>query len=176
MAEKLKSITKLIHWSLLARVVVFILGWLYLPLWAFLVLVLYCYFMPAFHAGRLLAPFLVLLAICFAEPPGIVMAILLGAIFYYLLLVKDLLVIARASAHELLAMTLSFFLFRMFFGNLDNGPTGPALAWTFVMAFLFAMLIGNLIDRRREDLPRDALRAEPDSEAPLRLRQVAVWL
>ncbi|MDE2019320.1 MAG: hypothetical protein KGJ13_03150 [Patescibacteria group bacterium] len=133
------------NWAVGARALIFALAWLYLPLWAFILLALWCYFTPLFNAGRFFTPFLVLMAIVLAEAPSAVMAVILALIFYYLLLIKDLLVIDRATAHELLTILLSFFLFRVFFFNLSHGPTGAALAWAFLAALLWSMLLNNLI-------------------------------
>lgn len=174
MVAKLKSITKLIHWSLLARVVVFALAWLYLPFWVFLLLALYCYFVPAFHAGRLIMPFFTLLVLCYAESAaagagagGLLMAIIFGAIFYYLLLIKDLLVIDRGTAHELLALILSFFLFREFFASFNAGPSGAALIWAFLTALLWSRLLNGLVLRGLKDSP---------GGAGTGLARAAVWL
>lgn len=176
MAAKLKSITKLIHWSLLLRAVVFTLSWLYLPFWIFILLALYCYFVPAFHAGRLFVLFFTLLVLCYAEPStglgAVVMAIIFGAIFYYLLLKKDLLLIDRVTAHELLTMILSFFLFREFFAGFNQGPTGAALAWAFLAALLWSRLLNNLMARQAEEVaPREEREGYPRS-----LRRASVWL
>ncbi len=176
MAAKLKSITKLIHWSLLARVLVFALAWLYLPFWIFLLLALYCYFVPAFHAGRLFILFFTLLVLCYVEPSNagggagaIVMAIIFGAIFYYLLLKKDLLLIDRVAAHELLVLVLSFFLFREFFMAFAQGPTGAALVWAFLTALLWSRLLNNFMTRKFEDMLFQ-------ENYPLALRRTAAWL
>ncbi len=168
MAAKLKSISKLIHWSLLVRAVVFVLSWLYLPFWLFLLLALYCYFVPAFHAGRLFAPFFALLVLCYVEPAGILMAIVFGAVFYYLLLIKGLLLIDRVTAHELLMLILSFFLFCEFYANLGQGPTAVALVWVFLAALLWAMLLNNLMVGRIEGSLR--------GEGNLLLRRASVFL
>jgi len=177
MAAKLKSITRLIHWFLLARTLIFVLAWLYLPFWLFVLLALYCYFIRIFRAGRWFMPFLTLLILCAAEPPGILMALIFGAIFYYLLLIKDLLLIDRTSAHELLVIILSFFLFREFFAKFDQGPTNAAIAWALLTALLFAILLGQLMPRKYEA----ALRGE--RELPLldeikhdHLRRASRWL
>ncbi len=180
MAAKLKSITKLIHWSLLARALVFALSWLYLPFWIFLLLALYCYFVPAFHAGRLFILFFTLIVLCYVDPANAVgassglvgaflMALIFGAIFYYLLLKKDLLLIDRTTAHELLTMVLSFFLFREFFMAFNQGPTGAALAWAFLTALLWSRLLNNLMVRQFEDM-------FVQEEHPLVLRRTSVWL
>jgi hypothetical protein len=139
---------------------VFALAWLYLPFWLFALLALYCYFVPAFHAGRLFVLFFTLLVLCYAEPstgPGAAaMAVIFGAIFYYLLLKKDLLLLDRATAHELLVIILSFFLFREFFMAFGQGPTVASLVWVFLTALLFALLLNNLITNLAVQQPGSA--------------------
>ena len=143
MALKLKSITRQIHWSLLARAVVFVLSWLYLPFWLFVLFALYCYCVPWFQARKLALPFFALLILCFGETPGLLMAFIFGALFYYLLITKDLLLIDRKFAHALLLIALSFFLFRDFYARFDNGPVGIGLLAAFFVAGLFGLLVGD---------------------------------
>src|ERR1700735_5015882 len=118
MEEKLKSISKQIHWSLLAKAAIFALGWFFLPFWLFLLLALYLYFFPFFQSRKLLgAPFLGLLALTFIGPASFFMAIVFGLLFYYLLLIKDLVLIDRKAAYELFAFVLLFFFLRSFYEN-----------------------------------------------------------
>jgi hypothetical protein len=162
------------NWGLAARALVFALSWLYLPFWIFVLLAFYCYFVPAFHAGRLFAPFSALLVLCYVEPAGILMAIIFGAIFYYLLLKKNLLLIDRATAHELLTMILSFFLFREFYLNLDQGPTGAALVWVFLAALLWSVLLNNLIAGKFGNSPAFDATAAPNIGEFRLLRRASV--
>jgi hypothetical protein len=97
------------------------------------------------------------------------MALAFGAIFYYLLLTKDLLLIDRATARSFLVMVLSFFLFREFYAAFANGPIGMALIGAFLAAVLFGFLMHNLIGNFRRSYERDGAERED-------VRNVASWL
>ena len=150
MVAKLKSISRRIHWSLVLRAVIFALAWAWLPFWLFLLIALYLYFIPWFHAGKLAVPFFVLLLLTYVQMPGIIYLIVFGALFYYLLLIKNLLLIDRRSAYELLILALSFLLLRDFYAGFNEGINGTALLYAFlvagVLALLFRSFIGALHD------------------------------
>lgn len=158
MVAKLRSITRQIHWSLLIRSVAFAVGWFYLPFWLFFLVALYCYFVPFSEAGKLAVPFFALLVVCLLSGPGVFMAVILGALFYYLLLIKDLLVIDRKSAQALLTMALSFLLFREFYISFTKGPQGAALFAAFFISVVFALLLDSLVQAHADPLPDRNLR------------------
>jgi hypothetical protein len=160
MAAKLKSITRQIHWSLLLKSAVFAFAWFYFPFWIFLLVALYCYFVPLFRTGKFAVPFIVLLVLCLFHAPSVPMAVIFGAIFYYLLLIKDLLLIDRATARSFLVMALSFFLFREFYAAFANGPVGIGLFGAFAAAALFGFLMHNLIGNFRRSYEGDDDREE----------------
>src|ERR1700722_12935955 len=112
MVEKLKSISKQIHWSLLARAALFALFWFFLPFWLFFLLALYLYFIPFFQERTLPVPFFILLLLTFIESPGIFFAVIFGLLFYYLLLIKNLVLIDRKSGYELFVLAITFFFLR----------------------------------------------------------------
>jgi hypothetical protein len=169
MAAKLKSITRQIHWSLLLKAVIFGAAWFFLPSWIFFLTALYCYFVPLFRTGRYAIPFAVLLVLCAFHAPSVAMACIFGAIFYYLLLTKELWLIDRATARSFLVMVLSFFLFREFYSSFANGPVGIALIAAFASAALFGCLMHNLIGNFRRSY-------EEDGEGRGDVRNVASWL
>jgi hypothetical protein len=145
MAEKLKSISRQIHWSLLLRAAVFALAWFFFPFWLFFLVALYLYFVPLFQAGAFVIPFFVVLVLAFIHAPSVLFALALGAIFYYLLLIKDLLLIDRVAAYELLVLVLSFFLFREFYQSFGSGFAGGALWFASLIAALFGLLMNSFI-------------------------------
>ncbi len=158
MAVVLRSISKQIHWSLLAKAAIFACAWWYLPTWLFVVVACILYFVPPFQTRRNLVPFLVLLGIAVATPPSVLMAVIYGIICYYLFLIKDLLVIDRKSARAVLAMALSFFLFREFFSAWSSGFSSGAFVMSWVVAIAFGALLNGVIVAHRnkqedEDLP-----------------------
>ena len=149
MAAKLTSISKQIHWSSLIRAVVFAVAWWYLPTWLFILVACVIYFVPPFEARNNLPAFLVLLGISLATARMVLMATIIAALCYYLLLIKDFLVVDRKSARTILAMALSFFLFREFFLSWHAGLSTDSLVWAWILAIAFGMLVNGVIVPRR---------------------------
>jgi len=141
-------------------------AWWYLPTWLFLVAACGIYFFPLFEARRNLPAFLVLMGVALATAPAALMAVVYGALCYYLLVIKDLLVIDRKSARAILAMALSFFLFREFFLAWYAGISTGSLAWAWIVAIAFSVLINGVIVARRGK--------EVDDERDRRPRRAAV--
>src|SRR3989344_5474343 len=127
MEEKLRSISNQIHWSSVLKAVVFALAWLWFPFWLYLPIALYLYLVPLFQARRLAIPFVTLLTLSYLEMPSGMFALMLGAVFYILLLIKDLLLSDRRSAYELLVLMLSFLVLREFYLEFNHGLAGGAL-------------------------------------------------
>jgi hypothetical protein len=157
MAAKLKSILKQIHWSSILRAAIFALAWFWLPFWLFLLIALYLYFVPLFQAGKLAIPFLALLFLCFIEPTGLIFAVVFGALFYGILLVKDLILIDRRSAYEIVVLMLSFIFFRAFYLKFDKGIDGYALISSFLIAAVFGLLLNAFVDCFKESISSTAL-------------------
>jgi hypothetical protein len=141
MAERLKSISKQIRWSLALRALIFAAVWFFLPYWLFALVALYCYFVPLFRPWKLFIPFFCIMVLAFIYPAGILFAAILGVMFYCTLLIKDLLVVNRRSMYEILVLALFFFLIRNFF-EAWTGFGGGA----FIASFFCAVLIGFLTD------------------------------
>ena len=123
---------------------VFAVTWLVLPWWLFLLVALYCYFIPFFWPGKLFVPFFCLMVITVVQPPSFLFAVIFGVIFYYILLVKDLVIVNRRSAYEILVIALSFFLIRDFFIGY-NGINGYALFWSFWLAVAIGSLAYSMM-------------------------------
>ncbi|HVO29031.1 MAG TPA: hypothetical protein VMT81_03560 [Candidatus Paceibacterota bacterium] len=157
MAAKLRSILRQTRSSLLLKAAVFALAWFFFPFWLFLLVALYLYFVPWFQTRKLLAPFLALLVLAYLQPAGLVFFLIFGALFYYLLLIKDLLVIDRRSAYELLVLALSFFLLRDFYGRFGGALTGAGFFWGFLTAALIGLLVRGFIRSfaERADAPEN---------------------
>jgi hypothetical protein len=160
MVARLKSISKQIHWSLLLRAGVFALAWFFLPFWLFFLVALYLYIIPPFQLGRLFWPFFALLVLTWLAPSGeLQYAIIFALLFYYLLLIKDLLLIDRRSAYELLILAISFFLARDFF--VYNGSsliTATGVWYAFLAAALIGFLVNSFIRCFAGDEPRKPMR------------------
>jgi hypothetical protein len=176
MAAKLKSILRQTHWSLLLRAAIFALAWYFFQggwFWLFVLVALYLYFVPPFQAGRLLWPFIALLILAFAEPANLVFIIIFAALFYYLLLIKDLLLIDRKSAYEILIFALSFFLLRDFYRAAGGGISG----WGIWYAFLLAAFLGILASRFMAVFSMgDPNASDNASRTKHPLRRIVAWL
>ena len=149
MAVKLTSISKQTHWSSLIKAAVFAASWWYLPSWLFVLVACAIYFLPPFESRKNLWSFVVLLGVALATPSSVLMAVLYGALCYYLLLIKGFFVIDRKSARAILAMALSFFLFREFFFAWPAGLSSGSLAWAWIIAIAFGALMNGVIVARR---------------------------
>jgi len=140
MAEKLKSISRQIHWSLLLKAAVFVAAWLIFPFWLFLLIALYLYFVPSPQSGTVAGPFLVLLLLAFLEPSSPLVALIFGSVFFYILLIKELILIDRKSAYEVTILFLIFLLFLGFYervgGSLGVLSLFYALCGALIVGFL----------------------------------------
>ena len=148
--KKIKSAISL-RWFIL-RAAVFAVAWLVLPWWLFLLVALYCYFIPPFRSGKLFIPFFCLMILTIVQSPGFLFALVFGVAFYCILLIKDLLIINRRSAYEILVLALSFFLIRDFFKGY-NGLHGPALFWSFWCAVAIGLLVHSMMRFFEVDVP-----------------------
>ena len=145
MEEKLRSILKQIRWSLFLKAVIFAAAWLFLPFWLFLLVALYLYFIPVPQSGTIAGPFLVLLLLMFLEPAGLLFAVIFGLVFFYVLLIKDLVLIDRKSAYEITILFLAFLLFRDFYERQGGTSTDASLFYSSIAALLVGFLISNFI-------------------------------
>jgi len=157
MAERLKSISKRIHWSLVLKAAIFAVAWFALPFWLFALVALYLYFTPFPGSAKVALPFLVLLLISAFEGPSVGFALIFGILFYGILLIKDLLIIDRKSAYQILILVLSYLLFRIFFMNVGGDFGGLSLFYSFFVAGIFSLMlssfIGNFSDAFRDTRP-----------------------
>jgi hypothetical protein len=162
MVEKLKSTLRRTNWSLLLKAVIFAVAWWALPFWLFLVIALYVYFFPIAGTGKVSVPFFVLLLISLFEGQGIVDAIIFGAIFYFILLIKDLLIIDRRSAYEIMVLVLSYLLLRTFFLNVGGSFGLRAFFYGLIVAIAMSAMIASFIKNF--------------SEAPRPFRRMLDWM
>ena len=171
MEEKLKLILKRIHWSSLLKAGVFGLAWLLLPFWIFFLVALYLYFVPWFQVGRLILPFFVLLLLSYVQTSGFFFALIFAAAFYLMLLVKDLLILDRRSAYEILILAFTFFLLRDFYMRFNEGIGGAAIFYAFLTAAVVALLMRSFVNSFAFEGANEP--AQP--HFPLR-RATGVWL
>jgi len=145
MAEKLRSILKRTSWSSLLKAVIFGAAWWALPFWLFAIVALYLYFIPITGAGKVSAPFLVLLLISLIQDQSVFAAIIFAALFYFILLIKDLIIIDRRSAYEILLLVLSYLLVRSFFLNVGGSFGLRALLYSLIAAWAASALVASFI-------------------------------
>jgi hypothetical protein len=160
MAEKLKSILKQTNWSLVLKAVIFGAAWWASPIisfWLFLIIALYLYFIPITGTGKVSVPFLVLLLISFFQGQDILAAILFAAIFYFILLIKDLLIIDRRGAYEILMLVLGYLLTRSFFLNVGGSFDLRALLYSLIAAWAISGMVASFI-KNFSAVPDDAAR------------------
>jgi hypothetical protein len=157
MAEKLRSILRRISWSSVLKAVLFGVTWWALPFWLFLLIALYLYFVPMAGAGRVSVPFFVLLLITLLQKPGIIFAVIFGVVFYFLLLVKDLIIIDRRFAYEVLMLVLSYLLLRGLFLNVGGSFGWWSLLDSAVAAVAVSALVTSFI-KNFSAVPEDSAR------------------
>ncbi|HUC31562.1 MAG TPA: hypothetical protein VMR99_02655 [Candidatus Paceibacterota bacterium] len=145
MAEKLRSILKRTNWSLVLKAVIFGVAWWALPFWLFLLIALYLYFIPLTGTGKVAAPFFVLLLISLFQNQNALAAVLFAALFYFIILIKDLLIIDRRTAHEVLMLVLSYLLVRSFFLKTGGSLGGWALLYSLIVAWAVSALITSFV-------------------------------
>jgi hypothetical protein len=158
MVEKLKSILKRTNWSLALRAAIFAAAWWALPFWLFLLIALYLYFVPTTGAQKVWVPFFVLLLITFLQKPSFIFGLIFGVVFYFLLLVKDLIIIDRRSTYEMLVLVLSYLLVRGFFLNVGGSFGWWSLLDSAVAAVAVSALVTSFIKNfsaPSEDSTRD---------------------
>ena len=143
MVEKLRSTLKRTNWSSLLKAVIFGAAWWALPFWLFLIIALYLYFVPIMGANKVLAPFFVLLLASFLESQGAVDAVIFAAIFYCILLVKDLLIIDRRSAYEILMLVLSYLILRSFFLTVGGSFGLRSFVYSLIVAWGVSAMISS---------------------------------
>ena len=157
MAEKLKSILRRISWSSVLKAIIFAVAWWALPFWLFLLIALYLYFIPMTGAHKVSAPFFVLLLITLIQDQSILAAIIFGVIFYFVLLVKDLIIIDRRSAYEVLMLVLSYLLVRSFFLNVGGSFGLRAFLYGLVAAWAVSALVTSFV-KNFSAAPEDSAR------------------
>ena len=178
MVEKLKSILNRIRWSLLLKAAVFALAWYVpiIPFWLFVIIALYLYFSPLAQSRGLAWSFFVLLLLMFLEPVGPLFAVIFGAIFFYILLIKEFVLIDRASAHEVTVLALSFLLIRDFYMREGGSINGWSLFYSLCTALIVGMLISQFI-RSGEGSGITESSASSATGAPAGgIRRIATWL
>jgi len=147
MVTKFKSILKRTPWSLVAKAAATGVAWLLFPFWVSAVLVLWWYFVPPFRVvvfgGHCLA-LLSLMWILGSLGQTPLEAVVIGAAFFLLVGVKDLIFISREALHTLLTFSLLFFVYAGFSSMADvlGAWSGGAIAFFLALLLAFLMCMG----------------------------------
>lgn len=147
MAEKLKSISRQIPWSLAVKAIILGAAWYFLPFGPFLLAAFYFYLRPFYQPLKFLVPFsafLVLTSPLFFEK-SLGMAVLAAIFFFIILGVKDLIFVGRRHAFEVTVLFVSFLLFLVFFSSFSTWSASMVL-WSFGVFLVFFLLLKNLVD------------------------------
>lgn len=158
------------------RAGVFMLAWFFLPWWLFLPVALYLYFQPFSEAKIVSAPFLGILILCLVQPVGWFFAIIFGFLFWYTLLIKDLYIIDRKSAYEMLSLAVIFLLMRSFYLDMGGQP-GSLVAGlsAFILAGLFAAIMNGFINGFPVETPTEITSAA-NQKVLRRITTLAIFL
>lgn len=130
--------------GLLLKAGMFGLGWWALPIWIFVPVALYLYFVPPFQPLRLALPFALTLAAALMVPANPWFAALLAGIFFLVLGIKNLIFINRFASHQLLVFLVLFLVFANFFSRFENWQSWAVPIWASGLAVLFFFLTQEL--------------------------------
>lgn len=155
----------------LVRAAIFAVAWGVCPYWLFLLIALYLFLVPISQARNLAAPFIVLLGLAALIPTGFPMAIVFGVLFWYILLIKELYLVDRRTAYEVLVLGLTFLVFRLFYERVGDGfASAGGMLWAAItaaaVAVLFAGFTANFADpavSRRAGSVGDAAPVSPET-------------
>ncbi len=141
MVARLRSISKTIPWWLTLKTTLVAAAWLWLPFWLFVVLAAGFYLFPLFEPLRFALPFLLLLISAAFLPVMFGTALILGAMYFLLLGIKDLILIHRFPAYESLLFTLYLLLFLNFFARFDRPDAAGAFLASLGVALAVSLLL-----------------------------------
>ena len=140
--DKLRAVPESGMGSAALKAAVVGLVWMLLPYWVFLLAILGFYFIPIFKPHSLLLPLGAILFFAAIFPENWWMALTLAALFFLILGVKDLILVNRSQAYEVLAWFIVFLAALNFFIRFDRLDK-PMLAWSWVIAAVFAITLKN---------------------------------
>lgn len=159
------------------RALLFALFWFFAPAWIFFLAAVALYFLPLQHVGKVTVPFFVLVLLSMMEPHGIILAVILGGLFFYILLIRDFLLIDRKSAYEILIFFLTFLALRLFYIDMHPGIHLASILSAFLIAIVFSLLIDGFTSSFDEQASSSGSTIDAGSHSSRRrLRRVAAWL
>ena len=127
----------------------FVAAWLFLPFWLFLCVAAYLYFVPLFQPLIFSVPLAVLLFLTASWPHYLFAAVLLGAAFFLMLGIKDLVLLERRQSYEALVFLLLFLFCFRFFAWFPNWSGQFIFVTPFILAAVFFILVSSFISYER---------------------------
>lgn len=140
MVERLRSILRTTHWSLIAKAALFAGSWLFLPFWLSFFVGVGLYFVPWFRPIPLLMPLIATLAFAAILVPSAWTGIFLGTVFFLILGIKDLVLVNRGFAYQSLFYLLFFLISLNFFLRFDRFNHPELLAASLALGATFFLL------------------------------------
>lgn len=144
MVEKLKSILRQTHWSLLLKAASFVVIWTIAPVWVSILSAIGFYLIPSFRFRSLLVPFLLTLFYIFHFPHNVFAALSLGVLLVLILGTKDLLFVDRSQSYEILVLILIFISFLYSFLRFGEWNEGLPFLWFLLPALTSFLLIRGM--------------------------------
>lgn len=116
-----------------------------LPLWLFVLVALFAYFVPYFKPASLFVPFVAGLWILSVLPQGLFLGLLAVTFFFLIFGIKDLKLIERDDWHEALLVLIFLPTAISFFQKFDS-PASPRLFWGILgFAVLLVLVLGSFL-------------------------------
>lgn len=140
MAERLKSILKRTHWSLLLKALAFGVGWFLFPKWLALIWALVLYCVPWFSPRTFLIPFVITLALGLWLPATFLAVILLTAMFFVVMGLKELVFVERVQIYEGLLFFLLLVVLLSVYGRFDHWNEHMPFLWLVIPVVCFMIL------------------------------------
>jgi hypothetical protein len=160
MAVMLKLVINKIHWFLIFKSALLAFAWIIFPHWLFLITTALIYFFPVFRPGTMLFPLFLFFLISFILPHNFLGFLLITILLFLILGIKDLIIVNRFYAYELLGFFIFLIFSFIFFQKFGQVFVLKSIIYSFlfVLAFylffkkIFNLSIANLgieIDQKR---------------------------
>jgi hypothetical protein len=160
MAVRLKLVINKIHWFLIFKSALLAFAWIIFPHWLFLITIALIYFFPVFRPGTMLFPLFLFFLISFILPHNFLGFLLITILLFLILGIKDLIIVNRFYAYELLGFFIFLIFSFIFFQKFGQVFVLKSIIYSFlfVLAFylffkkIFNLSIANLgieIDQKR---------------------------
>lgn len=156
MELKFESISNRIHWSLALKAALVGVAWYAFSFPFFALLVVALYLVPLFDPLKFIAPFLAMLVLGAVLPPYFLFSLFFACAFYFILGIKDLILVQRSTAYEaLILLFLLGFSFSFFF-HFQAGASGVALVFVALGVASIALLVQRFFTYHEKEGQRSA--------------------